>query len=109
MVEDREHSCLHDTVRSENVKEVYKIVNKNERSANFGDHWQDRLFVWNVPAASQKGLEHVVDTCEVCASVTHHWTEMPALFDCLRHRCDPPHLLYLLNLAQCQFVFLRMR
>ena len=56
MVEDCEDSCLHDTVRSENVKEVYKIFNKHEQSANFVDQWQDRFLVWNVPATSQKDL-----------------------------------------------------
>jgi hypothetical protein len=37
-----------------------------------------------------EGLEHMVDTCEVCASVARHWTEMPAMFGCLKHRCGPP-------------------
>lgn len=41
-----------------------------------------------------EGLEHVVDTCEVCASVAHHWTEMSVMFGCLKHRCGPsPSLL----------------
>ena len=29
----------------------------------------------------------MVDTCGGCASVAHHWTEMPAVFGCFKHRC----------------------
>jgi hypothetical protein len=42
---------------------------------HFGDHWQVRPHVWNMPANSNWRLEHVVDLCEVWGWVAHRWTQ----------------------------------
>jgi hypothetical protein len=38
---------------------------------HFGAYWQVRLLVWNMPANSDGGFEHVSDLRRVCAFLVH--------------------------------------
>lgn len=38
---------------------------------SFGDCWEVRYLVWNMPADSKRGLDHVMFFHEVCALVAH--------------------------------------